>query len=252
MGWLRGCSAEGAEGAHNCGAPTSGADRGKRACRPAAHDLHRIDGGKCRRIGAGIDPAIAGPVWRICIADDADQPLLRDSESTHPKSPLACDSGKAKGHAAAARPNQAQINRRRCLGNRKLRCASGMGTEQALQHSARCFLSLLRDVQTAAARRPKLSRGAPAHSRPSEQLTLEIESHHTDATHKHGTQSDSEARPLLSDAAASSDGALQAGRAASFWRCVTRDSLHRHFSARKHVWLLSTSARHSIDQSMSR
>ena len=96
-----------------------------------------------------------------------------------------------------------------------------MGTEQALQHSARCFLSLLRDVQTAAARLPERSRGAPARARPSAQLTLEIEHHHAGATHKLGTHNDPEDHPLLSDAAASSDGASQTGRVASVWRYVT-------------------------------
>ena len=57
------------------GAPTRGDIRGKRAGRLATHDLHRIDAGRCRLIGIGIDPATAGPAWRICIADDPDQTL---------------------------------------------------------------------------------------------------------------------------------------------------------------------------------
>jgi hypothetical protein len=64
-----------------------------------------------------------------------------------------------------------------------------MESERALQTAARCFLSLLRDVQTAAA-----GRSRPTHSSTSR---LEIELLDPTSRQAHGDQSDSESRPLL-------------------------------------------------------
>ena len=124
--------------------------------------------------------------------------------------------------------------------------APSMGTEQALQHSARCFLSLLRDVQTAAARRPRPSRGASVPIRPSEQLTLEIEQQSTAARHMHGSHSESESRPLLPDACAGADGVKAADKLASMWQCVTRLlSLARLRTKGQHITLMCVGGRFS-------
>ena len=223
---LRGCCT--ARGATDFDAPTSGADRGKHACRLTAHDLLRIEAGKGRLCRTEGDPASAGPQMRVCILSDpaGTQPGCRWHSSCggtrcvfreKPKGQrcLSADNGtrKLKSHA-----------------HRTLCPAPGMGSEQALQHSARCFLSLLRDVQTAAARRPRPQRRPPADSRPSDQFTLEIEHHDTAARQPHGSQSEPESKPLLQDVTESSDGAKTTDRVISVWWCATSAmcSMRRH------------------------
>ena len=67
VGWLRGC--RGTKGATIAEAETSGAARSRRGCRPAAHDLHRLEAGEGRLmlLMMRTDPASAGPQWRICM-----------------------------------------------------------------------------------------------------------------------------------------------------------------------------------------
>ena len=71
--------------------------------------------------------------------------------------------------------------------------------EQVLQTAARCFLSLLRDVQTAAAGRPRPTHSLNSRRATSGQLTLEIELQDSLARRGHGGQSELECRPLLTD-----------------------------------------------------
>ncbi len=72
-----------------------------------------------------------------------------------------------------------------------------MESERALQTAARCFLSLLRDVQTAAAGRSRPTHSSTSRLATSGQLNLEIELLDPTSRQAHGDQSDSESRPLL-------------------------------------------------------